>query len=277
MKYLFSTKIRIVLVVVVLIAAALAVIGNLTGYSAGDMLVKGILTPLRSGASSLTNQAEKIYDYIFKYDSLEAENAELKAQLAQLQESARDVESIQRENQRLRELLELKANNESFELVDAYIISRSSSEDWNKTVTINRGTGSGIAVGMCAITSNGEVVGLVSEVGTNYAVIKTVLDSSLEISATIAATGYNGMVTGGYVSDLDGYLEMDYLPSSSVIRNNDQVVTSGSTVYPRNLILGYVIDASFNDTGVAKRAILRPAADIDSLEQVFILTSFSEG
>jgi alpha-D-ribose 1-methylphosphonate 5-phosphate C-P lyase len=44
---------------------------------------------------------------------------------------------------------------------------------------------------------------------------------------------------------------MDYLPSSAVIRNNDQVVTSGSTVYPRNLILGYVIDAGFNDTGVA--------------------------
>ena len=67
---------------------------------------------------------------------------------------------------------------------------------------------------------------------------------------------------------------MDYLPSSSVIRNNDQVVTSGSTVYPRNLILGHVIDAGFNDTGVAKFALLQPAADIDKLEQVFILTAF---
>ena len=277
MKYLFSKKIRVVLVAVVLIAAALAVIGNLTGYTVGDMFVKGILTPLRAGASSLTDQAEQIYDYIFKYESLEAENEALKAQLAQLQEGARDVESIQRENDRLRDLLELKKNNPSYKTVDGYIISRSSMEDWNKTVTINRGTNSGIEKGMCAITANGEVVGLVSEVGTNYAVIKTVLDSSLEISATIASTGYNGMVAGGYISDLDGYLIMDYLPSSSVIRNNDQVVTSGSTVYPRNLILGYVIDAGFNDTGVSKKAVLRPAADIDSLEQVFILTAFTEG
>ena len=85
------------------------------------------------------------------------------------------------------------------------------------------------------------------------------------------------MVKGGYTSNLEGYLRMDYLPSSSVIRNKDQVVTAGSTAYPRNLILGYVIDAGYNETGVAKYAILQPAADIESLEQIFILTAFSEG
>ena len=160
--------------------------------------------------------------------------------------------------------------------MDGYIIGRSA-VDWTSSFTVNRGTNSGVGVGMCAITANGEVVGLVTEAGTNYCVIKTVLDSSLEISATIASSGYSGMVQGGYTTDQAGYLRMDYLPSSAVIRNNDQVVTSGSTVYPRNLILGYVIDAGFNDTGVAKYAVLRPAADIDSLEQVFILTAFDEG
>ena len=68
---------------------------------------------------------------------------------------------------------------------------------------------------------------------------------------------------------------MDYLPSSSVIRNNDQVVTAGSTVYPRNLILGYVVDAGFDDTGVAKFAMLEPAIELGSLEQVFILTQYT--
>ena len=65
------------------------------------------------------------------------------------------------------------------------------------------------------------------------------------------------------------------LSGDAVIRNNDQVVTSGSTVYPRNLVVGYVVDAGFNDTGVAKYAILRPAADLDGLEQVFILTEYT--
>ena len=111
--------------------------------------------------------------------------------------------------------------------------------------------------------------------GLNYAVIKTVLDSTLEISATIASSGYNGMVSGGYNDGRKDLLWMDYLPSAAVIRNNDQVVTSGSTVYPRNLILGYIIDAGFDDTGVAKYAVLDPAVDIGSLEQVFILTEYT--
>ena len=129
---------------------------------------------------------------------------------------------------------------------------------------------------MVAITANNEVVGVVMETGSNYCVIKTVLDSSLEISSIIASNGYSGMVQGGYSTGNEGLLRMNYLPSSAVIRNYDQVVTSGSTVYPRNLILGYVIDAGLSDTGVAKYAILEPAADIDNLEQVFVLTGYDQ-
>ena len=273
MRHFFSTKVRIALLVAVLLSAGLAVLTGLTGMTVGDLFVKGVLTPLRTGASQLTAQAEQFYDYIFRYEALASENEALKSQIAQIQEDARDAASIQRENERLRQLLELKKENEDYEWVDGYVIGRSS-VDWTSTITINRGSSAGIEKGMCAITANGEVVGLVIEAGTNYCIVKTVLDSSLEISATIASSGYSGMVQGGYSSDHAGKPKMDYLPSSSVIRNNDQVVTSGSTVYPRNLILGHVIDAGFNDTGVAKFALLQPAADIDKLEQVFILTAF---
>ncbi len=273
MKHFFTTKVRIALIIALLLSAGLALVSGLTGITVGDLAVKGVLSPLRSGASQLTQQAQNIYSYIFHYEKIAAENEALKAQLADIQDAARDAESIKRENERLRDLLELKKNNEDYELVDGYIISRSSL-DWTNSLTISKGTNSGIQAGMCAITANGEMVGLVIEAGTNYAVIKTVLDSSLEISATITASGYSGMVKGAYSSDLSGLLRMDYLPSSAVIRNRDQVVTAGSTVYPRNLILGHVIDAGFNDTGVAKYAVLQPAADIDALEQVFILTSF---
>jgi hypothetical protein len=71
-----------------------------------------------------------------------------------------------------------------------------------------------------------------------------------------------------------GMLHMNYLASDAVIRNQDQVVTAGSTVYPRDLILGHVVDADFDATGVAKYAVLEPAADFGSLEQVFVLTEF---
>jgi rod shape-determining protein MreC len=273
MRHFFSTKVRVALVVALLLTAGLAVLNSLTGITVGDLLVKGVLTPFRSGAQALTAQAEKMYNYIFEYEAMAVENEALKKELADMQDAVLDNAATQRENERLRKLLALKQVHEDYELVDAYIIGRSS-VDWTSSFTINRGTDAGIEPGMCAITENGEVVGLVVEAGANYAVIKSVLDSSLEISGTIAASGYSGMIQGGYTAGQEGLLLMDYLPSSSVIRNNDQVVTSGSTVYPRNLILGYVVDAGFNETGVAKFALLRPAADIDRLEQVFILTSF---
>ncbi len=274
MRHFFSTRIRVILVAALLIAVVLAVVGSLTGTNIPGLLVQGVLTPLRTGADTVMSQAEQIYDYIFKFEDLKTENEALKQQLAAMQEEIREADSLARENERYKALLKLKEAHEDYELVDAYIIGRSSL-DWTSTVTINRGTNAGIEVGMCAITANGEVVGLVSEVGGNYAVIKTVLDSSLEISATVSASGYGGMVTGGYITGNADMLRMDYLPSNSVIRNRDQVVTAGSTVYPRNLILGYVVDAGFNDTGVVKYAILEPAADIGSLEQVFILTAYN--
>ncbi|MBQ7857439.1 MAG: rod shape-determining protein MreC [Oscillospiraceae bacterium] len=275
MRHFFSTRVRVVLILALLIAGGLAVASGLTGRSIPNLVVQGVLTPLRAGANALTDQAEQIYNYMFRYEALLAENQALKEQIAQMQEDNRLADSISRENDRLRDLLELRQENEDYELVDGYIISRSST-DWNSTFTIDKGTASGIQEGMCAITGNGEVVGLVTEAGSNYCVVKTVLDSSLEISATIASTGYSGMVQGGYSTGNEGLLRMNYLPSSAIIRNNDQVVTAGSTVYPRNLVLGTVVDAGMGDTGVAKYAILKPAADIENLEQVFILTGYEQ-
>ena len=273
MKHFFTNKVKAALIIAVLLAAALAVIGNLTGKTLPETLVQSILTPLRTGASSLTSQVERFYDYIFRYEALEAENIALKEQLAKMEDAAREADSVSRENDRLRALLELKKANESFDYVDGYIISRSS-QDWNSSFTVNRGSDSGISEGMCVITANGEVVGLVSEVGTNYCVVKTVLDSSLRISATIFSSGTGGIVQGGYSKGNEQLLRMDNLPSTAVVVIGDQVVTAGSTIYPRNLILGYAVDAGKTETGAGMFALLRPAADIATLEQVFVITNF---
>ena len=274
MRHLFSTKLRIILVVAVLLSAALAVAAGVTNQTLPGMIVQGVLAPFKSALNSLTSLAEQYYSYMFRYESLEAENQKLKADMAQMEDVARQADAVSRENQRLREMLNLQSTHESYKLVDAYIIGWSSS-DFSNTFTINRGTTAGIQANMVAITENGQVVGLVTEAGPNYAVVKTVLDSTLEISATIASSGYNGMVSGGYINGQETLLQMNYLPSSSIIRNKDQVVTSGSTVYPRGLILGYVVDAGFEETGVAKYDLLQADADISSLEQVFILTDYT--
>ncbi|MBE6977905.1 MAG: rod shape-determining protein MreC [Ruminococcaceae bacterium] len=273
MRHFFSPRVRAVLIISLVIAVLLAVASNLTGKNIPAMAVQTVMTPLRTGAKVMTDQAQQLYDYIFRFQALQAENDRLKEDLSQIQQNALEADSLKRENERLRKLLELKAAHEDYQLVDGYIIARSSG-DWVSTLTLNRGASAGIQVGMCAITENGVVVGLITEVGSNYCVVTTVMDSSIGISATIADTGYAGIVTGGYSSGHGELLRMEYLRSDALIRNNDQVVTAGSTVYPRNLILGHVVDAGYEENGTAKYAYLQPAVDVDSLEQIFVLTDY---
>lgn len=274
MKNLFSTKLKIILVLTALITAGLSVMAGLTNQSLPDLIIQGAMTPFRMAGTTLTNTVEKYYSYMFRYEALEAENQVLKKQLSEMQDTARQADATTRENERLRKLNSLLTTYETYTMQDAYIIGWSST-DYTSVLTINKGTNAGIALNMCAVTANGEVVGLVTQVGPNYAEVKTVLDSTLEVSSTISDSGYNGMVKGGYIDGNEKYLKMDYLPSAAIIRNNQQVVTSGSTVYPRGLIVGSVVDAGFEQTGVAKYAILKTAADIDSLEQIFIITNYA--
>ena len=274
MRKLFSAKVYIILVVAVLLTAGLAILSSTGTESLPGTIVQVLMSPIRAVGNALTDTAEQYYSYMFQYEALAAENAELKANIAQMEDVARQADSVNRENARLRGLLNLQATHEDYVMVDAYIIGWNST-DWNSTLTINRGTVAGINENMCAVTENGQVVGLVTEAGPNYAIIKTILDSTLEISGTISVSGYNGMVSGGYIDGHKTLLKMEYLPSNSILRNNDQVVTSGSTVYPRGLIIGSIVDAGFEETGVAKFALLQPAAEVNTLEQVFIITKYT--
>ena len=274
MRNLFSTRVKVILVLAGLLTAALAVFSGVTNTSIPELVVQGVLAPFRATATTLTRTAEKYYSYMFRYEALAAENEVLKAQIAEMEDVARQADSVSRENERLRNALNFQAAHEDYVMVDAYIIGWSTT-DWENTLTINRGTNAGITENMCAVTDNGEVVGLVTDVGTNWAEVTTVLDSTLEISGTISSSGYNGMVSGGYVNGHETLLQMTYLPSAAMIRNKEQVVTSGSTVYPRGLIIGSIVDAGFEETGIAKYALLDPAAEISSLEQILIITQYT--
>ena len=137
--------------------AGLSVLSGLTNQSIPDLLVQGALTPFRAVATSLTNTVERYYSYMFKYEALEAENAVLKAQIAEMEDTTRQAAATSRENERLRAQNKLLATHESYVMTDAYIIGWSST-DFTSVLTINRGTNSGIDVNMCAVTANGEVV-----------------------------------------------------------------------------------------------------------------------
>lgn len=273
MKKHLSGKAKWLIVASALMAMLITVVWSVNKNRPGETLVQTALAPFRSAGSTLVRQVERYYDYVFRYESLQAENKELKKQIVAMEEDVRSADSLQRENERLHQLLGLTEEHEDWKRVSAYIISWDSS-NWKSAFTIGKGTNSGITEGMVAITEYGQVVGKVTAAGTNWATVTTVLDSALGISATVASTGYTGKVEGALATGSEGLLRMNYLPTDSVLRNNDQVLTTGSTVYPRGLIIGYIIDADLDETGVAKYAILRPAADLDDLEQVFIITEY---
>lgn len=274
MKKKLTGKTKAILAAALALAVIVTIVGALSAVTPpGEQVVQTVLSPFRAAASALVRQAERYYNYIFRYEALEAENDALKAQIVQMENEVRTADELQRENERLRQLLNLTEEHEDFVLTSAYIVSWDTSS-WKSTFTIGKGSRSGIEIGQIAITEYGQIVGRVTDVGPNWAIVTTVLDSSLEISATVASTGYNGMVEGAYATGSEGLLRMSYLPTDSVLRNNDQVLTTGSNVYPRGLIIGYITDADFDETGVAKYAILRPAVDFDDLEQIFIITAY---
>ena len=268
------TKRRLIILIAVIVAIAVALSSALIrGTAAGKNVTQSLLAPFESALSALTRTAERFYNYVFRYESLEAENEYLKARVASMEDEIRSIDTLQRENERLRAVANLLKEHEDYDLLSSYIISWDSS-NWRNTFTIGKGTQSGISEGMCAVTEQGQVVGIVTDCGSNWATVTTILDSSLQISATLSSSGYNGIVQGAHKTDKENQLRMDYLSTEAVIRNNDQVVSTGSTLYPRGLILGYVVDAGLDGTGVAKYAIIEPAADFDLLEQVFIITNY---
>ena len=264
--------------IIVLLAVALAIIVALSsalirGHKAGKNVTQSLLAPFDSALSALTRTAERFYNYVFRYESLEAENEYLKARVASMEDEIRSIDTLQRENERLRAVANLLKEHEDYDMLSSYIISWDSS-NWRNTFTIGKGTNSGVSEGMCAVTEQGQVVGIVTDCGRNWATVTTILDSSLQISATLSSSGYNGIVQGAHKTDKENQLRMDYLSTEAVIRNNDQVVTTGSTLYPRGLILGYVVDAGLDGTGVAKYAVIEPAANFNALEQVFVITNY---
>ena len=274
-KKFWSARLKTILIVALVAAVVLGVAAAIaSGTTFGENLVGTILSPFRAGIAAIDRQAERYYNYLFSYESLQAENNQLQKQILSMQEDVRTAEEYQRENERLRTLLGLAEEHEDYSFVSAYIISWESS-NYTSAFTIGKGTNSGLSEGMCAVTENGQVVGLITDVGLNWATVTTLMDSSLEISVSIASSGYTGVVQGIYLPDGASVLRMNYLPTDAVVKNNDQVVTTGSTLYPRGLLLGYITNVSLDETGVAKYATLTPSCDLDALEQIFIITEYA--
>ncbi len=273
-KKLFTSRIKAILIAAVTLAVITTVVVAVSGTTtASENVVGTLLQPLRSGVAAIDRQALRLYNYIFSYEALEAENQALKQQLAELESDMRAVDELKRENQRLQLALGVRELHDDYTMEPAYLIAWDGSS-WRSSFTIGKGSDHGMEVGMCAVDEYGQMVGIITDLGANWSRITTILDSQMEISASVASSGYTGVVQGTYESETTGILRMNYLTNEASLKNSDQVVTTGSTLYPKGLLLGKVTNVSLDETGVAKYAALKASCDLDNLEQVFIITAF---
>ena len=264
----------------ILLAAAALIIG-LSAAARGGKIgfvqnAAGVIkAPMQKVLSSAVNWFDSIYGHIYEYDALQAENESLRSQLADAQKSARDGIEASEENTRLRRLLELREKHTDYELESCKVVLWSSS-NWSSAFTISKGASSGIEMGDPVITEYGAVVGQITELGTNWATVSTLIDVDMSVGAFVGATGNSGMVVGEYALMRDKSAKLTYLADGAQIFVGDDVLTSGSGgAFPAGLVIGTLTAVQTEAGGQIEYGIVKPQANLDSLVQVFIIKSFT--
>lgn len=233
-----------------------------------------VATPFRAVATFFTDRVEAAYDYAFRYHAMENRLEELQAQVAEMSEENRAAQAALEENARLRELLNLQQAHSDFEFESATVTGRAASS-WTSTLTISKGSAAGLEADMCVVTEQGYLVGVISDVGPNWATVTTLIDPRTSIGAMDARTGDAAVLT----SDLDrmnaGQCMLSYLSSEAALAAGDTVVTSGlGGVYPPGLTVGEVVEEGTTASGMERYALVAPAAQLDELKQVFVIKAF---
>lgn len=262
---------------VVLVIALVAGIGSyLLKGNAGLVtnLTGTVKAPVQRVVSSVAEWLENIYGYIYKYDALLAENERLREELTEAQEQARNGVAAIEENERFRQLLEFKEKHSDMTLESAKVTAWTSS-NWSSSFTISKGSGDGIEVGDCVITEYGVLVGQITEVGTTWATVATVIDIDTNIGALVSENGASGLLTGDFTMMQNGHVKLSYLADGTQIFSGDTVMTSGAGgAFPQGLVIGTVSSVMTEAGGQVEYGEVEPGCDLTALVQVFVVKDF---
>lgn len=276
MKTYLKNHLIIAVIIAVVLTIATAVSASVFSGRTGIIsnAVNIILTPIRRGVSGFAGWLGSTYDYIYEFDSLKKENEQLKKQIAATEEQLRESIKDSEENVRLRSLLELKQKRKDFDFESATVIEWGVS-NWSSDFTVSKGDMQGVKVNDCVITETGYLIGVVSQVGANWAKVTTVIDTGTEIGAMVSRTGELAIAEGDFKYMRENQLKLTFMDPKSELVNGDVILTSGKGgIFPPGLVIGKVEDVKTDNSGMYKFAVISPAADFDSLKQVFIIKSF---
>lgn len=276
MKDFFRNNGILLLIIAVLLALITLVVSVFLGGVAGPVsnAVGVVTTPVRNGLNAFVGWVEGIYDYSFKYDQLKEENEQLKIRIAKMEEEVRQAESANTENERLRNLLGFQTKHKDY-ITEPAAITAASTSNWEDSFTISKGTSAGVEPGDCVIDEYGNLVGAVSEAGYNWATVTTLIDTDTELGALIGRTESAAILEGDFDLMGRGRLKLSYLPENSELVAGDEILTSGKGgVYPSGLVVGSVEEVHTDVSGMSRYAVVKPATDLNDLQQVFVIKDF---
>lgn len=267
----------ILLLIIALLLSILIGVGSAVLGGAADPLsnvANTVTAPVRGGVSAVLNWAEGVYGYVFHYGELHDELDELRTQVAALEDQVRQGQEASRENEQLRALLDLQARRRDFTFESAKVTARST-DNWKSTLTIAKGSAAGVEAGNCVITETGVLVGVVSEVGVNWATVSSVINTDIEMGGIVTRTYSAGILEGDFTLMGEGRLKLSYLPEGAQLVSGDEVLTSGKgDIYPSGLLVGRVEGVFTDPSGMTRYAVIVPDVQLDSLIEVFVIKDF---
>ena len=239
-------------------------------------VVVGTITPMQKGINHIGVFFSEKKNMFVSTQELIAENKALQEELDSISYDNKILQQEKYELNSLRELYQLDQKYPSYPKVAARVISKDSN-NWYNVFTIDKGSDDGLAVDMNVIAGNG-LVGIITEVGHNYAKVRSIIDDNSNVSGMFLKTSDTCIVSGNLELIDKGLLEVSYIKNMEAeIQDGYEVVTSHvSDKYLQGILIGYVKDISNDASKTSKSGYLTPAVDFNKLETVLVITQLKE-
>ena len=231
--------------------------------------VQALVSPAQNLTAGATGASTNLVRQIINFHSTANENERLKKDLATAELDLRNARQAVADNERLKGLLNLKEQT-GYDPVPARVIARDSSI-WFNTITINRGSSSGIALNMPVVTAGG-IVGRVIALSPWTAQVMMITDEKAAAGAIVGQLGGSGAL--GSVRGLgdSGLIEMRYVSGLERVDVGDYILTTGQDgIYPPGLSVGEVVQVKRGTATQPHQILVKPGAKLDQLEEVAVL------
>ncbi len=225
------------------------------------------LAPMQRSMGLVKFEISNFFEFYLNNINASKENQNLKKSISELNNQIFSYHELDKENTRLKELMEF-GNDIPSRKVLAQIVAWDSSSDF-KILRINKGHADGIKLQSPVITSLG-LVGYIYRLTDHFADILTVLDPNNRIDGLIARIRSHGIIEG---LSTDRII-MKYVARTEPVVLDDLVVTSGlGNIYPKGVQIGTVSKIERESYGITQYIEVTPAVDFSKLEEVVILVS----